>query len=874
MRLSILFIFLSVSVFGQSTFHALLSSGGKNYYVATAGSGSGVGTQADPFTGNQFETLLETDAIPDGSVIHFKRGDTFHNQFDVTTNSGLTFIDYSTGALPIIDGGATQSSWTLDAGTIYYSSLATQPKWVFVSDKAQKMAETAWIPIVSRPLTTTLTALATTLDALDGVEALEGAFLVAKEWSFRPTVLRVVTNYVTGSPNGTITVNAKPENDAGGAAAGMPFKLLNKKSFIDETGEWSYDDAADRLYIKTASGSPTGVTIATLDYGIKLGSNVSNIVITNIRFKHQFLEGVYSVNNHNVLVQNCQFYDIRTNAASFTGNGTNIRFIGNDINRIGNNAVHIGGIDGGYFRGNTIDSIGIRILSIPHYSYFKSVGCGFHLRWDSTATVFVPKRVQVIYNDITNSGYCGIVNVGIENVIEYNHIDTFLLNWADGGAIYSSNVYFQIYGGNSDTRDCSISHNLIKNGLGGSLTLEGITGGVKSIMGIYMDKEGSETTVDSNYVEKVNDYGIFCNRGNQANSITNNKIVEARVSGITFAKNEAISILYPNADQHVLTGNTVVSRDENDWALYLDSQDDDTYDPFANGGSCNNNRYVNTYDVNVVNTDFAGAAVERTLASWQALLSHDAASTSLTNNLKFVDAAKADIDVLTQINTTLSPTTLSTSSDNYYLDETGANVTSASVPARSGRVLVRDWQPDGTLIVEDTFTGSAGNLTGHTPDTGPAWTISTGTFALDGAGYVTSSVSGSILQDISVTGVTIEATGQGSAQGNVVTIARAISNTDRIIGGLFLNTTPSSSNARIFVNSTSISTTNKTSNVNTDYTIKFKIRGGTAGVWIDGSLFVDIVNNSTVSAENPSTTTHGMFISTLNKFTRIRIWNQ
>lgn len=42
----------------------------------------------------------------------------------------------------------------------------------------------------------------------------------------------------------------------------------------------------------------------------------------------------------------------------------------------------------------------------------------------------------------------------------------------------------------------------------------------------------------------------------------------------------------------------------------------------------------------------------------------------------------------------------------------------------------------GAIIASDTFTGAAGNITGHTPDAGPTWTVVTGTWALDGSGKV------------------------------------------------------------------------------------------------------------------------------------------
>lgn len=868
MRLTILLLFLSICAYSQSTFHALLASGGESYFVSTSGSGTGDGTQGDPFTGDQFETLLEGDNIPEGSIIHFKRGDTFENQFDVSAMSNITFIDYGSGNLPIISGSVdySDSTWTNDSGNIYYTSLATEPKWVFVNNKSAKIAETAWIPIVSRPSTTTLTALASTLDALDGVEALEGSYIICKEHSFRPCYRRTVTNYVTGAPNGTITMDQKPETDASGAAAGMPFKLLNKKSFITEVNEWSYDAAADRLYIQTSGGAPTNIKISVLDYGINLASGVNNVTVRNIKFQHQWLEGFYSVNNDNVKVMNCQFHDIRTNGVSFTGNSNNVLFMNNDIQRIDNNAVHVGGIDTGNFSYNTIDSIGLGPIGFPHYTYFRSIACGMHLRWDSTATVFVPKNMIVNNNDITNTGYAPAVLVGITGEFKNNICQNYNTRWADGGGIYVSNVYGPIYGGGSDTRDWVIEDNLVTGGLGGSLTLDGITGGSRNIYGVYMDNNCHKIQVLHNYIENIQRYGMFTNAGTEENTMKYNIVVAPTSGGVHF---ENGSGTYPNGEKHVLVGNYFIQR--NSTAIAVDIRTGTAYDPFANGGSCDSNRYVAQYRTQVVKT---ADGTNRTLASWQSFSGHDSNASALTNNLREDDATKAAIDVLSGTNTTSSPTTLTPSSDTWMLDQDGTHVTSTPIPARFGAVLARDWPPDGTLIVDDTYTGSAGNLTGHTPDVGVAWTIESGTFALDGAGRVGASVAGSIKQNTSTTAATVETTGQNTTTGGINIVLRSSNNTTRLLCRILLNSPASTSQTQLQVDGVNIQTNTSTKNTSTDYTIKAKVNGGTVGIWVDGNLHIDVVSNATVAAESAATTTHGINMSTTSTHTRTRIWDQ
>lgn len=872
--ISILFILISISCYSQSY--------KKSFYVSSTGSGTGIGTQADPWTGAQLETILESGAygIPIGSTIYFNKGETFAYQFDLDRGN-IKFDSYGSGDKPIITGSDDigSLSWTLDSGDIYYCTMASEPKAVFVNGKEVKMAETAWISILGRPTQLTFNALATTMDALDGVEALEGSYIVCKEWPFRPTYRRTVTNYVTGSPNGTLTVDAAPNTDAAGATTGMPFKLLNKKSFITEVGEWMWDDATDRLYIKTSGSSPAGtdIRISTRDYGIVMSPSSSNISISNLYFEHQFLEGVYSTHNHRPSVNACDFKDLRTNAASFTGNGVQATVTNSTFERISNNAIHIGSIIGGNFSNNTFDSLGTQSgVSIPQYSYFRSVGCGIHMRWDDTGTIWVPQDIVVRDNVFTDIGYIPIVNTGIGNLVEGNYINGYDLTWNDGGGIYSTNVYGVLYGNGSDTRDCIIQDNLVMNGLLRSRTLEGITGIPTQIHGIYVDNNCSDITVQNNWVENIASAGILINNSTDNCYVGYNTVVDFEQYGIWFRReNDApdATNLYPNSYGHTMVFNKIASLTSTAEQLGISEYDAGaSYNPFANGGACDNNRYINPYSLNMMaygndvdpNTTY-------TFAGWQALYSLDASATTDMPGHLYVNAAKAAIDVVTQTNITGSPTTLTPSSEYYYLDETGTHQTSVTVQPTSGRLMTRQYFPIVTTLLDDTFTGGAGNLTGHTPDVG-TWVIQSGTFALDGSGYLTSSVAGNITASGGAyKNVEIEITGQVSATGGLNPIGRWISGTDRVAGQLFIDS-GGLDYGRIINDASTIEQLQLvTYSLNTDYTIKYRVENGTVTIWLGGVVMMQRMDDATIRASNTSTFVHGLSLGTTGKINRITI---
>lgn len=844
-----------------------------SFYVSELGTGTGEGTEEDPFTGTQFLNLVDTGlpGIPTGAVVYFNRGEVFPYQYNVD-NGGINFAAYGTGDDPVISGSdAEAGSWTLDSDDVYWVSMASEPKWVFGSDGVElKMSETAWIAITGRPVQTQVSANQTTLQTLDGVEELEGSYILCKEWPFRPCLRRTVTAY-----NGTttLTLDAAPNTDALGAATGMPFKLLNKRSYITDVGEWSYDATADRLYVKTAGGAPTGIRISTRDYGIKIASGLSNVSCTGIKFTHQFLEGFYSEANHNVSVTYCKFEDLRTNGASFTGDGTDITFSNNTLTRISNNGVHIGAIDGGIINSNTFSEMGTQDgVSIPYYSYFKSVGCGIHTRWDSTGTIWVPQNLQMNYNTFENMGYIPLVFTGINCTAQFNFIDTYCLRWTDGGGIYVTNVYGVIYGNGSDTTNGLVSNNVVLNGVGGPLSLDGITGGTNTIVGIYLDNNCSSINVDNNYIENCSFAGVFSNVSNQDHSVTNNYIVGC-LDGIQFRKYEDANPnigLYPLSNGHICTGNVVIGNKNDQICMHILSQDNDSYNPFASGGQCDNNTYINPYRNVFVKTDFSGAAVERTLASWQAIFTLDTNSTSNTQGLVYVDATKAALDVVTFVNYTNAEDSFSLPGASTYQDYAQNVITEIVSPAYSGRAAFRV----PTVFFDDTYTGSAGDLTGHTPDVGTAWSQELGTFALNGSGYVTASVAGFLFKTVATDSVQLETIGRVSATGALNLIFRKgeSANSDRVLVRINISTTGADT-VDVIVDSTTIQSYDPgTLAINTDYTLRAQIEGGSVTVWFNGTVVIQLINNATIAAKNPTSKKHGLFIGTTASHNRTTMY--
>jgi hypothetical protein len=156
------------------------------------------------------------------------------------------------------------------------------------------------------------------------------------------------------------------------------------------------------------------------------------------------------------------------------------------------------------------------------------------------------------------------------------------------------------------------------------------------------------------------------------------------------------------------------------------------------------------------------------------------------------------------------------------------------------------------------------------------WTAQTGAPEIDGSGYLIAAGSNvQIVQDIGSVRATIEAIGQVSSTGHLGTLGRTTSTSARVSPGYFFNAGPSASTVRLLINTSTIVTSSvRTSVVNTDYTIRAKISGGTIGIWVNNILWVDVVNNAATEAVNSSSQLFGLLVPTAGKFDRVRIWNQ
>lgn len=843
----------------MSFFHALLSQPGGGYYVSSAGGGG-------ELTLSEFEALYPS--IPAGSSVFFKRGDVF--DFALTVDKATTFDAFGSGNLPRLRGSIDISgqTWTNESGNLWYTTMAREPKGLTILGTRTKQAQSGWVVITARPSRTEITASTAVLNPLNTTESLVGASIVAKEFSFRPTFARTVTAYNTST--GVITINAEfDDNDY--PAAQMPFKLFNHKGFASAEGDWAYYSGTSRLYVYSTV-DPSTLTIRAIveDYGFNISSGVDDVQIKNLDIKDYALESIYSVSNDNLVISGCTIRESMLNGISVRGNSSNVTITNNTIYKCAGNGIQIGGITNSLITLNTIYNIGYDtsgVLSIPYYTdLFRSVGCAIHSRWDVLVNPSVMTNTTVSYNDIDDVGYCGITFVGTGNTFHRNNILNFCMKWSDGGGIYCSNRPF---GTGYATDNCTISENIIQNGIG---SVEGIGGSPAGYAeGVYIDNGSSFITIDGNQIKNILDCGILVNFDTNSCTVVNNIVSDCDLAAMSFRKGYTGASIWPplfangNAS-NVCEDNIFVSSTASSWCIEFYTGDNDgSYTAYSAGGSGDNNVYISPYRQNIAR-HFALTSTPYSLAGWRTFLGHDINSSEIANHLLYINEASSGSEIIHTINGTASPVNTTPGTNYMKVDKTQAGT--ESVPAYDGLVFVKK------LLVEDSFTGSSGNITGHTPEIGGTYVVPVGTISLDGSGRIGASVTGEVYQDVGKADITLETIGRVSALNNPLNILLRYTDTNNYVQvQVLINNTSSQVNLinRVSGSSTTISSVaGPTMAANTDYIVKVKIVGTGLNVSVSNITYLSSTSGAWTT-NNPTGTKHGLRVATTATYNEFKI---
>lgn len=726
-------------------------------FVSQSGS-SGDGTEENPYSPAEFETALAT--MDAGERVGFKRGDTFEMGELSVPQNGMSFKAYGSGADPIILGSTSLSAatWTSETGGYYSTPLASAPKWVFKDGVAARYGESDWIAITSAPSSTSRGADTATLNAFNSVQSLVGAKMRVKEYKWRISYEHNISAY--NDSTGVITTT----ETFVGAAVNQPFRLSGQKQFATLEGDWWWDSANGKLWIKTSSTpSGTDIRVTYLDEAFSIDTKTGT-TFSGLEFKHYYRTAIDVKHGSNTTITNCLINHIRTNGLWIYGNSTGITVSNTEITRCGLNGVFMGAINTSNFTDLDIHDIGEESNhGWPLDTQFrKHSGVGISVTDESGEANTIPSNITVSGCDLYNLGYQGIGPYGSNWLIENCHIYNYSRKLDDAGGIHT--FWSSALGGTETTG--TIQNCIIHDGIGNGDGIASYNASEKVVAGIYIDN-GSNGWVIDNVTVYNNPYaGVFCNFNSEETTLTDSLISgNGGTSGRQIIMVETPDVTnsptYLNNYKNIITGNTIVCNEEGQVAIVSLSNGsgaDANYNPFSNGGSCDNNYFVKPYKISGSklfghSTTSYYTYTNLTFAQWQSRNSVDASST-----LKgfYLDQITNDaLDAIALHTNTTNSEVIEDLTDGYYTDAASADVNSLTIPAYSGRVA---FIKSSYYHLMDGFTAANGtSISGRAPTIGNTPSIISGTHTIQSNRMSSSGSDGLVLWGVGTPNYVFEA---------------------------------------------------------------------------------------------------------------------
>ena len=560
-----------------------------NYYVSSSGNDANEGTSVSL----PWKSLAKVNSFKPkpGDQILFKRGDVWNGSITAkdsgTKGSPIVYGAYGTGEKPKIYGSVPITGWTLHLGNIYKATVdETDITQLFLNDERMLLArypDAGYLNTTSVNNKTTFTST-----DLSGSINYTGA-----TWIGRTSLFTMYSKTVTGSRSQTITLNSAPTY---GLGVGEGFFLCNKLEFLTQAGEWYYDNAANTLYLWTPNGgSPSGyeVRASTVDYGISI--NKSYITLQNLEIAQSAETGIHLKNGNYITIDNCNIVSPDMFGVHAPASASANLTVTNTYIYQANSAGIRSYSSSAVLTGNTIEDTGL----------LENINKRTNASGDNFGTaIFQRERNSIIqYNNILNSGYCGINFYGANTMVKYNFIDGACVTLDDGGGIYTYNKTIPTASSGS-----KIMYNIIKG-------VHGTTAGYNSTYGmghgIYMDDNTANIEVLYNTV--FNSHSGYFSHKNSNILFQYNTSFDNLIGLLTVGKN-ANSYFYDNIVYAASRTGSSTWWTDSFQRMAVQSAASSVYD---------RNTYIHPYN----STPFRPGATQITSTEWKSNTKQDANST-------------------------------------------------------------------------------------------------------------------------------------------------------------------------------------------------------------------------------------------------------
>lgn len=541
---------------------------------------------------------LNQTILSSGDKIAFKASDEFIGEiiinYNGTSGNEIVFGAYGIGVKPKIYGSEIITGWTQHSGNIYKATYNTDITQLFVDGKRMTVARYPntgffYIDTVNSSTQFTSSDLSTSID------------YTGASWTCRTRQWSLPTHTVTTSSSQTVTIDVAPYS---GLGVDEGFFMCNKLEFLDQPGEWYYDDATNTVYLWTPNGdSPANYTVrgSTTSIGISADSK-AYVTFENLEVSQYQNRSISLTNSNHMTVDNCEMrysedYSLYLVADSY-GTYTNNYMIGSNTRGIYANT------DYSYVSDNTIQDIGvIANLGINGSGTLGSSGSAITIKGDNN---------EIYYNHIENVAYAGVSFIGANTMIKYNFIKDVCTVIDDGAAIYT------YVGSNPDVVGSSgseIYYNLI---FGFHGTTAGYPTTVKTAYGIYLDDGTRDVDVRYNTLEGGTG-GLFNHIG-KLNYFEYNTVKDCIVGILCDYLSGG-----PYYSESIWNYNTVYADDRDGLFIWWGDGPQKLIRAEPNiFGNSDNNRFIHHY---ATDNQFVNGGTGLNFTEWKGLTGNEASST-------------------------------------------------------------------------------------------------------------------------------------------------------------------------------------------------------------------------------------------------------
>lgn len=493
--------------------------------------------------------------------ILLKRGKTFRGQVRIynggTAGHPITIGAFGPGAKPIIQNTQTLTSWTQESGNIYYATLASLPKNVFIGDTFVQPAHwptTAGSDPPTFQFPSGDSADSTHLTDSDLHGRTEAELTGARVRLFMAGY--VISNVAISAWNDTTHILTMGDVAYVNPTTSHPYFLTAgsdasntyaTKSWMMSEGTWFWDSTTNRLYVwKTGGGSPGTVDYTTQWAVATKVASISNITFDGLHARFTdtgFYVDAVGADVTGYTIKNCEasYNNLGIESAPDTGRSVHLTV---DNVTLDHNNMGVWSIL--HASGSSVKNSTITNNAMPPLLPNATNAIGWKNGTGSTTTD---------NNTITNALYGGIScdQTGPCTITNNTITNTNMQYLQDGGGIYTGGATGTHFTGSV------ISGNTLSGGTG---------------YGIYLDEYTDSSIVENNSVTG-GFFGIFLHFADN-NIVRHNTVTgpftygDANVAGGIVIRNNA-------ADSNDIYYNLINCTDTNKSGIYLDG--------FANMGT-------------------------------------------------------------------------------------------------------------------------------------------------------------------------------------------------------------------------------------------------------------------------------------------------